>query len=105
MCSGCYQIANLKAALARKEGEPDHQTHSRSSSPEMNKRKSRVPSPSLPSLPSLSDLSSSRRQPMEDVGNIQVYSAFKFGFFFFLSFFSNTVHFTCSLYMTLKKVD
>lgn len=66
------QIANLKAALARKEGESEHQMYSRSSSPERLKMKSRGSSPSLPSLRSVADMSGSRRQPMEDVGNIQV---------------------------------
>ncbi|RVW97927.1 Kinesin-like protein KIN-14Q [Vitis vinifera] len=66
------QIANLKAALARKEGESEHQMYSRSSSPERLKMKSRGSSPSLPSLRSVADISGSRRQPMEDVGNIQV---------------------------------
>ena len=51
--------------------------YSRSSSPERLKMKSRGSSPSLPSLRSVADMSGSRRQPMEDVGNIQVYSPFK----------------------------
>ncbi|XVF05987.1 hypothetical protein REPUB_Repub06bG0009200 [Reevesia pubescens] len=54
------QIASLKAALARKEGEPEHLQRSQfmCSSPETNRPKFGS-SPSLPKLQSFSDLSSS----------------------------------------------
>ncbi|XVE89590.1 hypothetical protein DITRI_Ditri20bG0008200 [Diplodiscus trichospermus] len=54
------QIVSLKAALSRKEGEPEHQQHTQSisSSPEINKPKFGS-SPSLPKWQSFSDLSSS----------------------------------------------
>ncbi|XP_024030711.1 kinesin-like protein KIN-14F [Morus notabilis] len=65
------QIASLKAALVRKEGEREHLHHSRSSSPERFKMKSAGSSPSHPRWRSLKDLSGGRRQPMDDVGNIE----------------------------------
>ncbi|XVF31437.1 hypothetical protein REPUB_Repub16aG0145900 [Reevesia pubescens] len=54
------QIASLKAALVRKEGDPEHLQRSQSmcSSPEINRPKLGS-SPSLPKLQSFSDLSSS----------------------------------------------
>ena len=66
------QIASLKAALARKEGERGHPQHSRSSSPERFRMKSAGSSPSHPSWRSLKDFSGGRKQPMDDVGNIEV---------------------------------
>ncbi|PON67017.1 Kinesin-like protein [Parasponia andersonii] len=65
------QIASLKAALARKEGGTEHHQHSRSSSPDRFRMKSAGSSPSHPSWRSLKDFSGGRRQPMEDVGNIE----------------------------------
>ncbi|XWS64476.1 hypothetical protein CRYUN_Cryun05aG0007200 [Craigia yunnanensis] len=54
------QIASLKSALARKEGDPEHLQHTQSlsSSPEINRPKLGS-SPSLPKWQSFSDLSSS----------------------------------------------
>uniref|UniRef100_A0A5B6YKZ8 Putative kinesin-4-like n=1 Tax=Davidia involucrata TaxID=16924 RepID=A0A5B6YKZ8_DAVIN len=67
------QIANLKAALARKEGESGNLQLSRSSSRETLGTKTSVgSSPSLPSWQSVGDISGSRRQPMEDVGNLEI---------------------------------
>lgn len=65
------QISSLKAALARKEGEREHPQHSRSSSPERFRMKSAGSSPSHPSWRSLKDFSGGRKQPMDDVGNIE----------------------------------
>nr|XP_019704322.1 kinesin-like protein KIN-14Q isoform X2 [Elaeis guineensis] len=58
------QIASLRAALARREGETEH-IRSTMSSPDTYKMKSGAISPSYPSF----------RQPMEDVGNIENNSA------------------------------
>ncbi|KAA8545221.1 hypothetical protein F0562_020005 [Nyssa sinensis] len=67
------QIANLKAALARKEGESGNPQLSRSSSRDTNGTKTSVgSSPPHPSWQSVGDISGSRRQPMEDVGNLEV---------------------------------
>ncbi|KAM6578696.1 hypothetical protein CsatB_030533 [Cannabis sativa] len=63
------QIANLKAALVRKEGERG--PHSRSSSPDRSRLKSAGSSPSHPSWKSLKEFSGGRRQPIEDVGNVE----------------------------------
>ena len=63
-----FQIANLKAALAMKEGESENSQHSRSSTPERLKRK-----PGLPlsySWHSASSITNGHRQ-MED-GNAEV---------------------------------
>ncbi|KAB1206128.1 Kinesin-4 [Morella rubra] len=66
------QIAGLKAALARKEGETESLRHAPSSSPEPLKIKSCGSSPSHPRWKSIGDLSVARRQPMEDFGNLEV---------------------------------
>ncbi|KAF8394616.1 hypothetical protein HHK36_020830 [Tetracentron sinense] len=70
------QIASLKAALARKEGEPEHIRHSISSSnPERRRMKTGGSSPLHCNLQGGGDMPgghSSCRQPMEDVGNIEV---------------------------------
>uniref|UniRef100_A0A5B6YLE4 Putative kinesin-4-like n=1 Tax=Davidia involucrata TaxID=16924 RepID=A0A5B6YLE4_DAVIN len=67
------QIANLKAALARKEGESGNLQLSRSSSRERLVMKTSVgSSPLHPSCQSVGDMSGSRRQPMEDVVNLEV---------------------------------
>ncbi|KAJ6434549.1 hypothetical protein OIU84_018126 [Salix udensis] len=63
------QIANLKAALASKEGESEHSHHSRSSTPERLKMKSGLPSPSH-SWYSAGSITSSHRK-IED-GNSEV---------------------------------
>ncbi|XP_062081895.1 kinesin-like protein KIN-14I [Humulus lupulus] len=65
------QIANLKAALVRKEGERERRPHSRSSSPDRFRLKSAGSSPSHPSWKSLKEFSGGRRQPVEDVGNVE----------------------------------
>ncbi|XP_059437772.1 kinesin-like protein KIN-14I [Corylus avellana] len=65
------QIANLKAALARKEGETERPQHVTYRSPERVKIKSCGSSPSHPSWKSVGDLPGGRRQPMEDVGNLE----------------------------------
>lgn len=65
------QIANLKAALARKEGEPDIPYLSTLSSPERQRMNSAGSSPSHPRLQSARDVSANRRQPTEDVGNLE----------------------------------
>ncbi|XP_077218432.1 kinesin-like protein KIN-14F [Tasmannia lanceolata] len=70
------QIANLKAALARKEGEPEH-LQGMMLTPEVHRMKARGPSPVLSNQHGGGDLSggqSNQRQPMEDVGNIEVRS-------------------------------
>lgn len=67
-----FQIANLKAALARKEGEPDIPYLSTLSSPERQRMNSAGSSPSHPRLQSARDVSANRRQPTEDVGNLEV---------------------------------
>ncbi|KAK0600359.1 hypothetical protein LWI29_014130 [Acer saccharum] len=68
------QIASLKAALARKDGEPEHLQFARPSTPDRLKMKSgsSSPSPSNSSSQSVGDVSSNRRQPMEEVVNTQV---------------------------------
>ncbi|KAL5853916.1 hypothetical protein ACOSQ3_009034 [Xanthoceras sorbifolium] len=66
------QIASLKAALARKDGEQEHLQFARPSTPDRLKMKSGSSSPSNSSSQSVGDNSSNRRQPMEEVGNIQV---------------------------------
>ncbi|KAB5529177.1 hypothetical protein DKX38_019258 [Salix brachista] len=63
------QIANLKAAIASKEGESEHSHHSRSSTPERLKMKSGLPSPSH-SWYSAGSITSSHRK-IED-GNSEV---------------------------------
>ncbi|XP_017699646.3 kinesin-like protein KIN-14P [Phoenix dactylifera] len=57
------QIASLKAALARREGETEH-VRSTMSSPDIHRMKSGASSPSFPRF----------GQPMEDVGNIEFQS-------------------------------
>ncbi|KAF8401402.1 hypothetical protein HHK36_012341 [Tetracentron sinense] len=70
------QIASLKVALARKEGEPEYLQHSISSnSPERHRMNASGSSPLPSNKQGGGDMSgghSSRRQPMEDVGNIEV---------------------------------
>ncbi|XP_058076786.1 kinesin-like protein KIN-14F [Magnolia sinica] len=68
------QIAQLKAALARKEGESELNTIL---TPEVHGRKAGGPSPLHSNRQGGGDMSgsySSHRQPMEDVGNIEVRS-------------------------------
>lgn len=55
----CSQIATLKAALARKEGDSEHSQNSQSSSPERLRMKQ-------------GSGDSSRRQSLDCVSNIQV---------------------------------
>ncbi|KAL9662880.1 hypothetical protein QQ045_027715 [Rhodiola kirilowii] len=62
------QIANLKAALARKEGEPEN-IHSLSNSPDSYDRG--LGNSSYLSRQNSEDVSNSIRQPMEDVSNIE----------------------------------
>ncbi|KAG1326219.1 Kinesin-like protein KIN-14P [Cocos nucifera] len=57
------QIASLRAALARREGETEH-IRSTMSSPDTYRMKTGASSPSYPSF----------SQPMEDVGNIEVHN-------------------------------
>ncbi|XP_031377168.1 kinesin-like protein KIN-14I isoform X2 [Punica granatum] len=64
------QIASLKAALARKDGEGEQ--HSRSSSPERYGVKSAGSSSSNLSWPSLVNTPSNHRQPIEDIANVEV---------------------------------
>uniref|UniRef100_A0A2N9IXT2 Kinesin motor domain-containing protein n=1 Tax=Fagus sylvatica TaxID=28930 RepID=A0A2N9IXT2_FAGSY len=66
------QIAGLKAALSKKEGETDSLQSSQCSSPERLKMKSCGSSPSHPGWRSAGDFSGGRRQPVEDVGNLEV---------------------------------
>ncbi|ESR46732.1 hypothetical protein CICLE_v10000131mg [Citrus x clementina] len=66
------QIVSLKAALARKDGDLEHLQYTSSSTPERSALKSGGSSPSKSSCHSLGDFSSNRRQPMEEVGNIQI---------------------------------
>ncbi|KAK1583401.1 hypothetical protein Q3G72_023425 [Acer saccharum] len=66
------QIASLKAALARKDGESEHLQFARPSTPDRLKMKSGSSYPSNSSSQSVGDVSSNRRQPMEEVGNTQV---------------------------------
>ncbi|GAB2277387.1 hypothetical protein Dimus_012091 [Dionaea muscipula] len=66
------QIANLKAALAKKDEEMEQLSSSvLSSSPESLKLKSTASSPSHSQFRVLKDVSGGRRLPMEDVGNIK----------------------------------
>ncbi|XP_035548982.1 kinesin-like protein KIN-14G [Juglans regia] len=65
------QIASLKAALARKEGETESLHHALSCSPERLKMKSCGSSPPHPSWRSIGDQSGVQRQVMEDVGNLE----------------------------------
>ncbi|KAJ8623305.1 hypothetical protein MRB53_031834 [Persea americana] len=70
------QIASLKAALARKEGESDH-IQNMILSPEVHRMKVGGPSPVHSNRQGGGDMSgghSNHRQPMEDVGNIEVRS-------------------------------
>lgn len=76
-----YQVATLKTALARKEGEEKHLKHSLSLSPERFRMKSTGSSPLHPSRKSIGDSSGGRKQPMEDIGNIEVHNQV-----------SNTIH-------------
>ncbi|KAK1560159.1 hypothetical protein Q3G72_022996 [Acer saccharum] len=68
------QIANLKAALARKEGESEHVHHSTSSSSEKSRTKASELSPYNSNQRTADMLSGQNnyRQPMGDVGNIEV---------------------------------
>ncbi|KAG8663553.1 kinesin-like protein KIN-14I isoform X2 [Manihot esculenta] len=70
------QIASLKAALARKEGEAEHFQHSVSGNSERYRRKENESSPldSINSRPGDVNDSNSFRQPMGDVGNIEVHT-------------------------------
>ncbi|KAJ6380350.1 hypothetical protein OIU76_016920 [Salix suchowensis] len=68
-----FQIANLKAALASKEGESEQSHHSRSSTPERLKMKSGLPSPSH-SWYSAGSITSSHRK-IED-GNSEVRNSY-----------------------------
>ncbi|KAJ7977892.1 Kinesin-like protein [Quillaja saponaria] len=73
------QIASLKAALAKKDGERDqHSQGSFSSSPEIPKTKSSGSSRGSSPLPSrwrsTGDLLGERRQSLEDAGNREVWS-------------------------------
>ncbi|KAM5561087.1 kinesin-like protein KIN-14I [Rosa sericea] len=65
------QIATLKAALARKEGEGMQLEHSLSLSPERFRMKSAGSSPMHPRGKSTGDFSGGRKQPTEDFGNIE----------------------------------
>lgn len=73
-----FQIASLKAALARKEGESD-QMQNMILSPEVHRTKAGGPSPVHLNRQGGGDMSgghSNHRQPMEDVGNIEVYDEY-----------------------------
>lgn len=59
-----FQIATLKAALAKKEGEPEN-IQSTQSSPDMYRIKRGNAIPAFPK----------NRQPMEEVGNLEVLTA------------------------------
>nr|QWT43333.1 kinesin-like protein KIN14D [Citrullus lanatus] len=61
------QIATLKAALVKKDGETEQ--HSRSSSPEKSRMKTFFSSPSLPSYKSVVEMSVNRTNSLEDVRN------------------------------------
>ncbi|KAJ7973303.1 Kinesin-like protein [Quillaja saponaria] len=72
------QIASLKAALAKKEGEREHSQYSLSSSPERSRTKSSGSSscgssPLLLRRRSIGDMSGGRRQLMEETGNREVH--------------------------------
>ncbi|XP_038714871.1 kinesin-like protein KIN-14I isoform X2 [Tripterygium wilfordii] len=64
------QIANLKTALERKEGESEHLPHSQFSSPESSITKPRGFS-SHHSWHGAGDKSSNRRHPMDDAGSVE----------------------------------
>ncbi|XP_021821255.1 kinesin-like protein KIN-14I isoform X1 [Prunus avium] len=66
------QIATLKAALARKEGQGVQLQHSQSLSPERFRVKSAGSSPLHSSQKSTGDWSGGCRQQLEDFGNIEV---------------------------------
>ncbi|XP_019053555.1 PREDICTED: kinesin-like protein KIN-14G isoform X2 [Nelumbo nucifera] len=66
------QVAGLKAALARKSGEPGRHQRSMSSSPGRQRTKAGGSSP----VGDTSGGHNNRRQPMEDVGNIEVQNNF-----------------------------
>ncbi|KAK2638132.1 hypothetical protein Ddye_025927 [Dipteronia dyeriana] len=66
------QIASLKAALARKDGESEHLQFAHPSTLDRLKMKSGSSSPSNSSSKSVGDIFSNRRQPTEEVGNTQV---------------------------------
>lgn len=73
-----FQIASLKAALARKEGESG-QMQNMILSPEVHRTKAGGPSPVHLNRQGGGDMSgghSNLRQPMEDVGNIEVYDEY-----------------------------
>ncbi|XP_058191331.1 kinesin-like protein KIN-14I [Rhododendron vialii] len=65
------QIANLKAALVRKEEEPDSAYLSTLSSPERQRMNSAGSSPSHPHWQSAGDVSANRGQPTENVGHLE----------------------------------
>lgn len=69
-----FQIASLKAALARKDGEPDDMQNSFSNSSERSRTKASDSSPfhSNKQGGDMLDNQNSCRQPMGDVGNIEV---------------------------------
>ncbi|XP_060667800.1 kinesin-like protein KIN-14G [Ziziphus jujuba] len=71
------QIASLKAALARKEGDRDQLQHSRSCSPDRVRMKSEGSSPLHPSWRSTGDLTAGHRHPIEDVREVRNKSATK----------------------------
>lgn len=84
-----FQIANLKAALARKEEEPDSAYLSTLSSPERQRMNSARSSPSHPHWQSAGDVSANRGQPTENVGHLEVSTAhyrFSIMWVFLLSF-------------------
>lgn len=62
-----YQIASLKAALVKKDGETEQ--NSRPSSPEKSRMKTFLSSPSLPSYKSVVEMSVNRTNSLEDVRN------------------------------------
>lgn len=66
----CFQIASLKAALGRKDAETDSSQHSRSSTPERGRMK--PAGTSQHSWHSTGNISNSRKQLLEDVGNVEV---------------------------------
>ncbi|OVA07458.1 Calponin homology domain [Macleaya cordata] len=71
------QIATLKAALARKEGGAEQLQLSRSNSPERRMMKAGGSSPLYSNRKVAGDMlggNNNRRQPMEDVGNIEAWS-------------------------------
>lgn len=71
-----FQIATLKAALARKEGQGVQLQHSHSLSPERFRVKSAGSSPLHSSQKSTGDWSGGRRQQLEDFGNVEVLSKY-----------------------------